>query len=114
VIQSLVFRNNTKFVVWHNPTIKYALDVLDYTVHPEYLQGVTEASLALLELDNLGVVGFSDVGSKILYFTSDPPLCNRTPSALTGRQSSSSMYHHHHQPINVPTAGAQTFLMDYT
>jgi hypothetical protein len=21
---------------------------------------------------------------------------------------------HHHQPINVPTAGAQTFLMDYT
>jgi hypothetical protein len=22
--------------------------------------------------------------------------------------------HHHHQPINVPTAGAQAFLMDYT
>jgi hypothetical protein len=22
-------------------------------------------------------------------------------------------YHHHHQPINVPTAGAQAFLMDY-
>jgi hypothetical protein len=21
--------------------------------------------------------------------------------------------HHHHQPINVPTAGAQAFLMDY-
>jgi hypothetical protein len=24
------------------------------------------------------------------------------------------IYHHHHQPINVPTAGAQAFLMDYT
>jgi hypothetical protein len=23
-------------------------------------------------------------------------------------------HHHHHQPINVPTAGAQAFLMDYT
>jgi hypothetical protein len=23
------------------------------------------------------------------------------------------VYHHHHQPINVPTAGAQAFLMDY-
>jgi hypothetical protein len=22
-------------------------------------------------------------------------------------------HHHHHQPINVPTAGAQAFLMDY-
>jgi hypothetical protein len=22
--------------------------------------------------------------------------------------------HHHHQPINVPTAGAQAFLMDYS
>jgi hypothetical protein len=22
--------------------------------------------------------------------------------------------HHHHQPINVPTAGAQAFLIDYT
>jgi hypothetical protein len=22
--------------------------------------------------------------------------------------------HHHHQPINVPTAGAQAFPMDYT
>jgi hypothetical protein len=22
--------------------------------------------------------------------------------------------YHHHQPINVPTAGAQAFLMDYT
>jgi hypothetical protein len=22
-------------------------------------------------------------------------------------------FHHHHQPINVPTAGAQAFLMDY-
>jgi hypothetical protein len=24
------------------------------------------------------------------------------------------LLHHHHKPINVPTAGAQTFLMDYT
>jgi hypothetical protein len=23
------------------------------------------------------------------------------------------VFHHHHQPINVPTAGAQAFLMDY-
>jgi hypothetical protein len=23
-------------------------------------------------------------------------------------------YHQHHQPINVPTAGAQAFLIDYT
>jgi hypothetical protein len=23
-------------------------------------------------------------------------------------------YHYHHQPINVPTAGVQAFLMDYT
>jgi hypothetical protein len=23
-------------------------------------------------------------------------------------------HHHHHQPINVPTAGAQAFLLDYT
>jgi hypothetical protein len=23
------------------------------------------------------------------------------------------IHHHHHQPINVPTAGAQAFLMDY-
>jgi hypothetical protein len=23
------------------------------------------------------------------------------------------IYHHHHQPINVPTAGAQAFLMNY-
>jgi hypothetical protein len=23
-------------------------------------------------------------------------------------------YHHHHQPMNVPTAGAQAFLMDYS
>jgi hypothetical protein len=23
-------------------------------------------------------------------------------------------HHHHHQPINVPTAGALAFLMDYT
>jgi hypothetical protein len=22
-------------------------------------------------------------------------------------------FHHHHQPINVPTTGAQAFLMDY-
>jgi hypothetical protein len=25
-----------------------------------------------------------------------------------------TLHHHHHQPINVPTAGAQAFLMDYT
>jgi hypothetical protein len=24
------------------------------------------------------------------------------------------LFHHHHQPINVLTAGAQAFLMDYT
>jgi hypothetical protein len=24
-----------------------------------------------------------------------------------------SIHHHHHQPINVPTAGAQAFLMDH-
>jgi hypothetical protein len=23
------------------------------------------------------------------------------------------VHHHHHQPINVPTAGAQAFFMDY-
>jgi hypothetical protein len=23
------------------------------------------------------------------------------------------LHHHYHQPINVPTAGAQAFLMDY-
>jgi hypothetical protein len=32
-------------------------------------------------------------------YTSDPPRLRTS--------------HHHHQPINVPTAGAQAFLMDY-
>jgi hypothetical protein len=26
----------------------------------------------------------------------------------------SNHHHHHHQPINVPTAGAQAYLMDYS
>jgi hypothetical protein len=28
--------------------------------------------------------------------------------------SSENINYHHHQPINVPTAGTQAFLMDYT
>jgi hypothetical protein len=32
---------------------------------------------------------------------------------ISAIHSLSGSYHHHHQPINVPTAEAQAFLMDY-
>jgi hypothetical protein len=35
------------------------------------------------------------------------------PSQLHSVLSLVKLHHHHHQPINVPTAGAQAFLMDY-
>jgi hypothetical protein len=31
-----------------------------------------------------------------------------------GKKEKNTLQHHHHQPIIVPTAGAQVFLMDYT
>jgi hypothetical protein len=35
-------------------------------------------------------------------------------SAARRRGTAHIFFHHHHQPINVPTAGAKAFLMDYS
>jgi hypothetical protein len=34
-------------------------------------------------------------------------------STATMHNNNKHFIHHHHQPINVPTAGAHAFLMDY-
>jgi hypothetical protein len=44
-----------------------------------------------------------------------PPVLRRVDvRQAAGRKNNCRIYHHHHhhQPINVPTAGAQAFLMD--
>ncbi|KAL4714312.1 hypothetical protein ACJJTC_009664 [Scirpophaga incertulas] len=58
--------NNTKFIVWYSKSIKFVLDVTDYTLHPEYSEGVTVATLALLEINTRGEIGVPEVGTPIL------------------------------------------------
>jgi hypothetical protein len=64
------------------------------------------------------LVSVNDINKKklrgviILYLTSDP-LRLRTDALILLILKSSSTILSHHQPINVPTAGAQAFLMDY-
>jgi hypothetical protein len=41
-------------------------------------------------------------------------LCQQVSSNCWDVMLKGVYHHHHHQPINVPTAGAQAFLMDYT
>ncbi|XP_060804938.1 uncharacterized protein LOC132902738 [Amyelois transitella] len=61
--------NNTKFILWHSETTKYAIEVQDYLLHPEYEEKVTFATLALVELITNGETGFSSYPSVVL------PIC---------------------------------------
>jgi hypothetical protein len=38
----------------------------------------------------------------------------KTDTVCLNKNNQRNHYYHHHQPIDVPTAGAQAFLMDYT
>ncbi|XP_059057826.1 uncharacterized protein LOC131851352 [Achroia grisella] len=58
--------NNTKFILWYSNTIKYSIDVVDYVLHPDYLEKVTQATIALLELNTYGETGLSDNSQPVL------------------------------------------------
>ncbi|XP_073962044.1 uncharacterized protein [Choristoneura fumiferana] len=45
--------NNTHMILWHSATKKYSIDIIDYTLHPEY-ETTTLASFALVELMTAG------------------------------------------------------------
>ncbi|XP_063829181.1 uncharacterized protein LOC135078582 [Ostrinia nubilalis] len=74
--------NTTQFVAWHSKDVKYTVDVKDYTLHPEFVEGSTLASIALVELHNYGQIGYSEAGSPIL------PIC----MTVTGAGSLSDLY----------------------
>ncbi|KAJ0174881.1 hypothetical protein K1T71_009989 [Dendrolimus kikuchii] len=58
--------NNTKFVVWQSAETKYAIDVLDYLLHPQYNEDITYATIALLELASIGVTGVGETDLPVL------------------------------------------------
>ncbi|RVE47121.1 hypothetical protein evm_008198 [Chilo suppressalis] len=68
-IPPVSLRNSTNFVLWQNFNVKYALDVKDYSLHPEFSGGKTLASVALLELFPTGYIGVADVENPTL------PIC---------------------------------------
>ncbi|XP_075984139.1 vitamin K-dependent protein C-like [Anticarsia gemmatalis] len=62
-------QNNTKLVLWKSATEKFALEVHDYVLHPEYVKGKTTASIALLDLVPPAAADFSD------YVAPVRPIC---------------------------------------
>ncbi|XP_052751062.1 uncharacterized protein LOC113517758 [Galleria mellonella] len=57
--------NNTKFILWYSDSLKYSIDVKDYVLHPDY-QKVTQATIAVLELNTHGETGLSDNSQPVL------------------------------------------------
>ncbi|CAH0720576.1 unnamed protein product, partial [Brenthis ino] len=61
-IQMEALQNNTKFIVWQSKTMKYSLDIETYYLAPEYTEGITLASLALLQILTYGPGGSREKG----------------------------------------------------
>ncbi|KAJ8711169.1 hypothetical protein PYW07_008411 [Mythimna separata] len=62
-------RNNTQLILWGNKEKKYALDVMDYILHPEYQDRITTASIALIDLIAWGEAQMNDWKAPVL------PIC---------------------------------------
>ncbi|XP_037293047.1 uncharacterized protein LOC115454730 isoform X2 [Manduca sexta] len=61
--------NNTQFILWESQDRKYSMDVVDYILHPEYMEKVTIATIALLQLFTMTDDGFTNTPAPVL------PIC---------------------------------------
>ncbi|XP_026740457.1 vitamin K-dependent protein C-like isoform X2 [Trichoplusia ni] len=61
--------NNTKLILWGSKDLKYALDVKDVMLHPQYHEKVTFATIALLDLVAWGENEISEWRAPVL------PIC---------------------------------------